>query len=176
MIELIMVITLIGVLSFYASSRLEVNTFDERYFADDLVSAFRYAQKFSIATGCQVQVVIDPTPAGTPPVAFSLKSDASCGTANAVALSQNVLRPWAATAFVNQAKVPANLSYLVSQTNPTVVEASLATNKSVTFYPQGWACAADGSSSATQIIKVVGVSTTRSIHVECSTGFVYITT
>ena len=161
MIELIMVIVLVGVLSFYAQSKFETGAFEERFFADDLVSALRFAQKFSLSSGCQVQFSL--TASG-----FSLVSDGECETNNAVNFNQNVLRPWAATAFVNQEPVPDQLTYQDGSSNTI-------TTKTIVFYPQGWACSANGNSTSVEMIVLVGSSTTRSINVVCSTGFVYVT-
>ena len=162
MIELIMVITLIGVLSYFAATRIETNTFDERYYSDDIVSAYRYAQKFALSTGCQVQVTVNNS-------GFALFSNVNCVAGGASTFSQPILRPWSNTAFVNQAAVPANFQLQDTSNNP------INTNINTVFYPQGWACTADGESTTTVTIQLVGTSATRILNIVCSTGFVYVT-
>jgi len=59
LVELVMVIVVLGILSAVALPKFfEKNTFAERAFFDDTLSAIRYAQKLAVATGCNVQVSI----------------------------------------------------------------------------------------------------------------------
>jgi MSHA pilin protein MshC len=59
LVELVMVIVMLGILSATALPKFfEKNTFAERAFFSDTLSAIRFAQKLAIATGCNVQVSI----------------------------------------------------------------------------------------------------------------------
>lgn len=56
-IELIMVITIISIIAAVAAPRFWNNDdMTARLFADDTLSALRYAQKLAIASGCHVQI------------------------------------------------------------------------------------------------------------------------
>ena len=57
LVELVVVITTLGVLSAIAVPRLlEINDYKERAAYDEVASAVRYAQKLAVASGCEVQV------------------------------------------------------------------------------------------------------------------------
>ena len=59
-VELIVVITIAGLLAAVAIPRfVDTQTFQERGFYDEAMSAARYAQKFAVATGCQVQLTVN---------------------------------------------------------------------------------------------------------------------
>lgn len=59
-VELVLVITILGVLAAIAGPRFfDTKAFDERDYYDELGAATRYAQKVAVASGCRVQVVID---------------------------------------------------------------------------------------------------------------------
>jgi len=59
LIELIMVIVLLGALSFFAAPRFfQKSAFDSLAFEQELKTAIRFAQKLSIASGCEVQVAL----------------------------------------------------------------------------------------------------------------------
>lgn len=157
MIELIVVISLIGILGVYAQSRFDRTAFDERYFADDAKSAMRFAHKYALASGCATQFNMTAT-------GFNLKTEtaAECVTAEVTDFSKDILRPWQGGAYVNLAPKPASLTLSV---------------QSVVFYPQGWADCADttasGESTSTVVFTLTGASSTRTINVVCSTGFVH---
>ncbi len=153
MIELIVVITLVGILGFYAQSRFDKVPFDERYFADDVKSAIRFAQKYALATGCATQFNLSAS-------GYSLKTETSaeCANDSVTVFSKDVLRPWQGGAYTNLSPVPASMTY---------------SDASVIFYPQGWACTSDGESSTVTQISLNGTSATRVINIVCSTGFVY---
>jgi len=155
MIELIIVITLIGILGVYAQSRFDTVTFDERFFADDLISSLRFAQKYALTSGCGVQFNLTTT-------GFNVKSetntDCSDTDPDITTFDKDVLRPWQGGAYVNQAPLPASITL---------------TPDSIVFYPQGWACTSGGESTTTEQITLTGQSATRTINIECSTGFVH---
>ncbi len=57
LVELITVIALLGILAVVAGPRFfAADDFNSAFFFDDTLAAVRYAQKLSIATGCNVQV------------------------------------------------------------------------------------------------------------------------
>lgn len=60
MLELLSVVLLLGILSAVAVSRLDIDPFRAASFEQELRSALRFAQKFAIVSGCDVQVnVVD---------------------------------------------------------------------------------------------------------------------
>lgn len=57
--ELVVVIAIAGIVAAYAVPRFFSNApFQERGYADELASAFRYAQKIAVASGCPVRVAL----------------------------------------------------------------------------------------------------------------------
>ncbi|MEC8011131.1 MAG: GspH/FimT family pseudopilin [Pseudomonadota bacterium] len=153
MIELIVVITMIGILGVYAQSRFDKVPFDERYFADDVKSALRFAQKYALTTGCASRFNL--TASG---FTLTTETNAQCANDTVTAFSKDILRPWQGGAYTNLAPVPPSVSY---------------SNTNVVFYPQGWACTADGESTTTTQITLTGQSAIRTFNIVCSTGFVY---
>ena len=61
LIELIMVISIIGIIAVYTTSRLNLDTFRQAGFSQQAKAAIRYAQKLALATGCDVSVSITAT-------------------------------------------------------------------------------------------------------------------
>ncbi|NNF16323.1 MAG: prepilin-type N-terminal cleavage/methylation domain-containing protein [Gammaproteobacteria bacterium] len=60
LVELVLVITLVGILAVVAAPRFFNNsTFDERGYRDEIGAALRYAQKVAVATGCPVRVTLN---------------------------------------------------------------------------------------------------------------------
>ena len=60
LIELIVILIIVGIISFFASSRFVNRTsFDELGFFEESITAVRYAQKLAITSGCDVQVTIN---------------------------------------------------------------------------------------------------------------------
>ena len=79
LIELIMVIVVLGALSIFVAPRFSSKTsFDTLSFHQELKTAIRFAHKLSIASGCEVQVVLTansyslfyPNTSCNPPDAF----------------------------------------------------------------------------------------------------------
>ncbi|WP_278386443.1 pilus assembly FimT family protein [Stutzerimonas kunmingensis] len=59
-VELIMVIVILGIISAVALPRFfDRNTFDERFYFEEVLSSVRYAQKLAVASGCRIQVSQD---------------------------------------------------------------------------------------------------------------------
>jgi MSHA pilin protein MshC len=62
LVELIVVIVILGILSAVAAPKFfDQQSYRERAFKDELVSALRYAQKRAVASGCAVRVGITAT-------------------------------------------------------------------------------------------------------------------
>jgi MSHA pilin protein MshC len=62
LVELVVVLTLAGVLATIAGPRFfDRGTFDERGYYDELASALRYAQKLAVASGCPVRATVTAT-------------------------------------------------------------------------------------------------------------------
>ncbi len=60
LIELVTVITILGILSALAIPRFfDQDVFEERGFYEEVVAALRYGQKIAVGSGCPVQVSID---------------------------------------------------------------------------------------------------------------------
>ena len=58
LIELVTLIAILGIISVTALPKFfNYSQFQEKAFFDDTLSAFRYAQKLAVATGCNVRVV-----------------------------------------------------------------------------------------------------------------------
>lgn len=148
MIELIMTIVIIGILSASARALLSTEAFDQRYLVDDTLMALRYAQQFAVTQGCSVQFSMDNT-------GFRLKQDSNCTTAAAATYTTNVTRP-------NSTDLYENL-----EMNGTSV-----TSATVVFYPQGWACAQDGSSNTTTSLIFSGAYS-KTLKIDCGSGYSY---
>jgi MSHA pilin protein MshC len=59
LVELVTVIMVVGALAAIAVPRVvDRRSFEERGFYDEVLSAARYAQKFALATGCDVQLSV----------------------------------------------------------------------------------------------------------------------
>lgn len=83
LLELVIVIVILGVIAVVALPRLTEGTFRSAAFAEQVATAFRYAQRLAVATGCEIQVEVS---AATNSVAVRRRgdgTDTSCGTAGA---------------------------------------------------------------------------------------------
>jgi MSHA pilin protein MshC len=59
-IELVVVITILGVIAAIAGPRFfDTSPFNQRGYADEVASAIRYAQKVAVGSGCSVQLTIN---------------------------------------------------------------------------------------------------------------------
>jgi MSHA pilin protein MshC len=56
LLELLSIILIIGIISAVAVSRLDISPFRTASFEQELRSAIRFAQKFAIVSGCEVEV------------------------------------------------------------------------------------------------------------------------
>ena len=62
LIELVVVITILGVIAAIAGPRFfETQPYNEHGYADEVAAAMRYSQKVAIASGCSVRLAIDLT-------------------------------------------------------------------------------------------------------------------
>jgi len=57
LVELVMVITILGVVSIFVLPRFfSKDSFEQRFFVDELISAIKYSQKSAVASGCLTQL------------------------------------------------------------------------------------------------------------------------
>ncbi len=62
MVELVVVLVILGILSSVGLSRFSsTSSFQERGFADETLTAIRYAQRLATSSGCHVQVKLNST-------------------------------------------------------------------------------------------------------------------
>ncbi len=148
MIELIMTIVIIGILSASARALLSTEAFDQRYLVDDSLMALRYAQQIAVTQGCSVQFNIDNT-------GFRLKQNTNCTTGAAASYTTDITRPNSSDIY-----------------NNTTMNSTTVTSSTIVFYPQGWACASDGTSSATTSIIFSGAFS-KTLKVDCGSGYSY---
>jgi len=77
LVELVVVIVILGIISAVAAPRFfDIQSYKERGFSDELISALRYAQKKAVASGCDIRVEVTST-------GFSVyrhTASSSCGT------------------------------------------------------------------------------------------------
>ena len=58
--ELVLILVLIGIMAAFAAPRLNIQGFERQSFARELTLALRHAQRVAIASGCAVEVTIQP--------------------------------------------------------------------------------------------------------------------
>jgi MSHA pilin protein MshC len=89
LIELVVVITILGVIAAVAGPRFfNTQPFNQRGYADEIATAMRYSQKVAVGSGCNVRLVI--TTAGYSAMQ-QVAAGNGCNTASAV-YSTTVLR------------------------------------------------------------------------------------
>ncbi len=102
-IELVVVLLLVGILSAVAFPRFfHPSDYQQRGFYDEVASAVRYAQKFAVASGCDVQV---STAGGT----YALHQRATCANGS---FNRTVSRPAGSGPFTGTA--PGGISFTAS--------------------------------------------------------------
>lgn len=102
MIELVMVITIMGILMVVVAPKFfETSDYTSRGFYEELMGAARYAQKFAVASGCQVQLNITAN-------SYALKQRTACDTSSAFNL--DVTHPSKAGNFVPDSPSPVTIS------------------------------------------------------------------
>lgn len=146
LVEMVVVIILVSILSVVAMPRFfKVSPFQEMGFTDELIAAYRYANKVAIASGCDTQVVTTLT-------SYQLKQRVNCQTG---AFSQNVMIAGGNSSGYSGAP-PSGLTLSAS---------------SLYFDPMG---RPRNSSSDALLSTVTTVSVgSRSLSVEPETGFVH---
>ena len=168
MIELIMVIVIIGILATSARALLSTEAFEQRFFADETLQALRFAQQSAITQGCAVQFqIIDGT-------GFDLRQDKDCGVDDTPDFTTLPLvylkRPSTNDDFINN-DWPNGVTLADTDGTDPVGDASTG-QSTVVFYPQGWACAADGSNNNEFDYDFTSTFTI-SLNLVCATGFIY---
>ncbi|MCP3663022.1 MAG: prepilin-type N-terminal cleavage/methylation domain-containing protein [Gammaproteobacteria bacterium] len=151
LVELVLTITILGILAAVSLPKFfNQNTFEERFFYDDLISATRYAQRLAIASGCSVSLSISGS-------GFSLLQDSNCDLSS-TSYTLVVNRPSDSEIF----------------SNADVGDLSITPSTTFYFLPSGDVVNGMGASvgSATIILNSPsGVN--RTIHIEGDTGYAY---
>lgn len=101
LIELVIVIVVLGALAVVVLPRLGEGSFREAAFAEQVATAFRFAQRTAVATGCEMQVDVN---AATDSFAITRRADGtdtSCGSTGAFTLA--VVNPAGGGAFAGTA-------------------------------------------------------------------------
>ncbi len=78
LVELLSVLILLGILSVVAVARIDIDPFRSAGFNQELRAALRFAQKFAITSGCDVQVSVV---AATDSYSLNLRGDAVANAA-----------------------------------------------------------------------------------------------
>lgn len=147
LIELITVISILGVLALVAIPRFASESdFDERFFLDDARSALLFARQLAVSKGCHTQFALNSS-------RFVLNYDSQCGVGT-INLNGTVNRPGTSDAYENT-EVPSGSS-----------------SSTIVFDPEGQAGQVSGGNfsafSSTQTITVGSLS----LQVYGATGYV----
>ena len=106
LVELVVILIVVGAISVVALGRVSNNNgFAARAFAQEVRAALRFAQKFAVASGCDVQALVD---GGADSYALQLRADAtggavSCLTASGAFAGNPLLDPQTGGAFAGNA-------------------------------------------------------------------------
>ena len=150
LVELILTITILGVISLIAIPKFfDQATFDERFYYDDLLAASRYASKLAIGSGCAVRLSVSGT-------GYSLAQDSNCDF-SAPNYNLNVLRPDDSAVYANT-DVPPSLTITTDQTT-------------IIFWPNHQVVNGSGSAISTATIQLSG-ERTRQIIINGGSGYV----
>jgi MSHA pilin protein MshC len=151
LVELVLTIVILGVIAAVAIPKFFNRvTFDERYYADDILSAVRYAQRLATGSGCSVQLNVSAA-------GFSLFQDANC-LLGASSFTLTVPRPNDSEAFSNF-NVPGSITITSSDT-------------AYIFTPASTVLDTGGGNVGNANITLTG-EITRSISIEGTTGYGY---
>jgi MSHA pilin protein MshC len=150
LIELITVITILGVLAAVVGPRFaSTDVYDERVFYDDVLQAIRFAQARAVGSGCMTRVAFAAT-------GFTVQQD-DCNSSNGFTASAVINPDGLSSGYTQLDAPPTGITYSYS-INPLVFDAEgRARNPSLVVL-----------SSAAQI--AVG---SRIIRVEGATGYVH---
>ncbi len=148
LVELVMVITILGILSVVATPNLfSTDIFKERAFFDDVLNGIRYAQQLAVATNCGVEVTI-----GSNAYAIERRKAAGnkggCPDSNDTVFNLGVLRPGSG-----------ETTYTGSESGMTLT----STENNIIFNALGDA----------NVDAVITVNGNRTITVVAVTGYVY---
>lgn len=162
--ELIIVLVIVGIVIVVAMPRFAVKQdFDARGYMEETLSAVRYAQKFAVASGCDVQVTVNGS-------GYSLKQRASLtgpGCSSAAGFATPVVDPSL------QDKTGGGAHAFADDT-----PSGLTVTGAMTFYydkigrPRDVATGA--AVTAPQTVTVAGAHTSWTLTVEPDTGYVHL--
>lgn len=151
LIELIVVITIIGVLAVVAGPRFfSQSEFSERTFYDDVISALRFAHARAVGTGCLHRVSFSSA-------GFTVEQDSGCDSSNGFTAT-TVPGPDSNAGYQQYSAPPSGMTYTYS-VNPLL------------FNAQGQALNSSMAVLSTAAAVSVG---SLSITVEGATGYVYV--
>jgi len=124
LVELIMTIIIIGVLAVAVAPRFfSLDTYQERFYTEDLLAALRYARRSAEASNCPVRVRLLTN-------GFDLTQDVNCFTAAVASYTQVLVRPsdpdlaYVSTEKPSSLNQNATLSTFFFQPNGKVVDSS----------------------------------------------------
>lgn len=149
LIELVLTVVILGIIAIVSLPKFfNQNTFDERFFHDDLLSASRYAARLATASGCSVRLSVGGT-------GFQMDQDGNC---NYIAPNFNttVNRPDDNQAFANTA-VPTGLTVVSS-------------HSAIVFRPNHRAVTSAGAAITTATIQLNG-GVNRTITIYGDSGY-----
>ena len=101
LIELVIVIVVLGALAAIVLPRLSEGSFREAAFAEQVATAFRFAQRTAVATGCEMQVEVSAASESYAITRRADGTDTSCGSTGAFSLA--VVNPAGGGAFAGTA-------------------------------------------------------------------------
>lgn len=87
LIELVIVIVILGVLAVVVLPRISEGSFRSAAFAEQVATAFRFAQRLAVATGCEIQVEVSSATNGYAVRRRSDGTDTACGATGAFTLA-----------------------------------------------------------------------------------------
>ena len=87
LIELVIVLIVLGALAAIVLPRLGEGSFREVAFAEQVATAFRFAQRTAVATGCEMQVEVSAASDSFAITRRADGTDTSCGTSGAFTLA-----------------------------------------------------------------------------------------
>ncbi len=153
LVELVLTITILAILAAVGLPKFfGQDTFEERFFHDDLISAARYAQRLATGSGCVVRLSVSGS-------GFSLVQDSNCDLSSP-SYTLTVNRPSDSEAFSN-VDVPTNLTITSS-------------DSAFYFLPSGGAVDGTGTSVGNASITLDSSSgVDRTINIAGDTGYAY---
>ncbi len=101
LLELVIVIVILGVLAVVALPRIGEGSFRSAAFAEQVATAFRYAQRLAVATGCDIQVDVSTATNSYRVRRRADGTDTSCGSTGGFTL--DVPNPGGSGAFAGTA-------------------------------------------------------------------------